>query len=113
MTSHLGTYRVGQMMPLFAVMVGAVDLLLTNKHRTAMDCWIKWYTMHFLCLLTETSLYHRMDISVIGEHLNVVNIVLNKTDLWGVEPLAERTLRNETEVFERETSKITSQISIR
>lgn len=36
-TSLLGTYRVGQMMPLFAVMVGAGDLLITNKHRTALD----------------------------------------------------------------------------
>jgi hypothetical protein len=25
------------MMPLFAVMVGAGDLLITNKHRTALD----------------------------------------------------------------------------
>jgi hypothetical protein len=36
MTSHLGTYRVGQMMPLLAVMVGAGDLLLTNKHWTVL-----------------------------------------------------------------------------
>jgi desulfoferrodoxin (superoxide reductase-like protein) len=35
------------MMPLFAVMVGAVDLLLTNKHWI---CWIKWYAMHPLML---------------------------------------------------------------
>jgi hypothetical protein len=36
MSSHLGTYQGGAMMPLFAVMVGAVDLLLTNKHCIAL-----------------------------------------------------------------------------
>jgi hypothetical protein len=71
MTSHLGTYRVGQMMPLFAVMVGAGDLLLTNKHWSAMVCWIMWYTKPFLCRLADSLLYHCMHTAVIGEHLNV------------------------------------------
>lgn len=32
----LGTYRVGPMMPLFAVLVGAGDLMLTNRRWTAL-----------------------------------------------------------------------------